>query len=82
MVVGSALKRRSSMFQRKARVFPVLALTALLSLAPFAEASATDGGESGGSLGLVASVEAGITSIWTSLTSIWGEVGVRIDDNG
>jgi hypothetical protein len=70
------------MFQRKTRLFPVFTLLAVLSLAPFAHASAAEGDGSGESLDLVARVEAGIVSLWTSVSGIWGEVGVRIDDNG
>lgn len=69
------------MSQLKTRVFAVLALTAMLALTPFAEAAA-DSPDASGSLGLVASVEAGISAFWESLAEAWGEVGVRIDDNG
>ena len=67
----------------KTRVFPVLALVAALSLAPFAEASAADLQEStGGSLGLVEYLEEGIDSIWESLAAVWADVGPRMDENG
>lgn len=67
----------------KTRVFPVLALVAALSLAPFAEASAADLQESpGGSLGLVEYLEAEIDSIWESLAAVWADVGPRMDENG
>lgn len=67
----------------KTRVVPVLALVAALSLAPFAEASAADLQQSsGGSLGLVEYLEAGIGSVLESLAAVWADVGPRMDENG
>ena len=67
----------------KTRVLPVLSLVAVLSLAPFAEASAADLQQpSGGSLGLVEYLEAGIGSLLESVAAIWADVGPRMDENG
>lgn len=67
----------------KTRVLATLALTAALSLLSVAEASAAGQRRPAGArFDLVARVEAGIASFWGSLTSIWGEVGPRMDDNG
>jgi len=70
------------MLQAKARRFvPVLALTAVLSLAPLASASA-DTGEASESLGLLAQVGEQITLIWDAVHGIWIQAGLRWDDNG
>jgi hypothetical protein len=67
------------------RTLSVLALTAALSLAPFAEAMAAP---SRGASGLKARVGAGITSLWQAISplgilkGIIADVGSRWDPNG
>ena len=75
------------MFQPKARrVVPVLVLSAALSLAPLADASAArtrtaPKKKATGTL-LLVQIEAQLSSFWGALQAIWGDAGVRMDDNG
>jgi hypothetical protein len=70
------------MFQPKARrAVSVLLLTAALSLAPLASASAA-AEEAADGISLLAQVEAGIVLLWDALKGTWSDVGPRMDDNG
>ena len=67
----------------KSRVLPVLALVAVLSLTPFAQASATESQQpSGGTFGLMEILEAEIVSVWEAVAGVWADVGPRMDENG
>lgn len=76
------------MFQPKARrVFPVLALTAALSLLPLADASAARARvvrQSPSVFQLLAlQLEEKVVSLWTTLLETTrGDAGPRMDDNG
>jgi hypothetical protein len=71
------------MFQLNARrIFPVLALTAVLFLAPLTSALAEETAQAPAEIGLLDQVEVEIVSIWDALWSIVGDAGVRWDDNG
>lgn len=75
---------------RARRVFPVLTLTAALSLFPLADASAARARAARQSPSvfqlLVFQLEAKIVSLWTALVdsteSTRGDAGPRMDDNG
>lgn len=69
------------MFQPKARrIFPVLALTAALFLAPLAAARAH--GQEPAGAGLLAQIQAQIEAILDALRGDMGDAGPRMDDNG
>ena len=71
------------MFQPKARrIFPVLALIAVLLFAPLTSALAEETGQTPTEIGLLGQVEAEIVSLWDALLSIVGDAGPRMDDNG
>ena len=71
------------MFQSKARrIFPVLALIAVLFFAPLASAWAEETARATTETGLLGQVEAEIVSIWDALWAIVGDAGPRMDDNG
>ena len=69
------------MLKLKARAFPLIALTAALSLVPLAEASAATGPEPA-ETGFIAQLKEQISLIVSTVESIVGDVGPRMDDNG
>lgn len=72
------------MFQLNARrIFPVLALLAVLFFAPLTAALAEETAQAPTEIELLGQIEAEIVSIWNALwSSIVGDAGVRWDDNG
>jgi hypothetical protein len=76
-----------SMFQPKARIVSVLALTAALSLLPLADASAARvrtarSTPKPSGFSLLVQLGAEVASFWDALQTIWSDAGVRMDDNG
>ena len=71
------------MFQLNARrIFPVLALIAVLFFAPLTSALAEETARAPAEIGLLGQIEAEIVSIWEAFWSTVGDAGVRWDDNG
>ncbi|HYU36210.1 MAG TPA: hypothetical protein VEW48_28970 [Thermoanaerobaculia bacterium] len=69
------------MLKLKTRTFPLIALTAALTLAPLAEASAAASPEPA-ETGFMAQLEEQISLVVSTLQAILTDVGPRMDDNG